>query len=133
MWQEFFRFDLRHQLRQPLLWVVSLALVLIAFLTASSDSFVIGGAIGNMHLNAPVVIARQLSVLTLMAMFLVTVFIAGALLRDNEVGIADLLFATPMRKTHYLFGRFLAGFAVCVALFALITAAMMAGSSMPSI
>ncbi|MFD2366703.1 ABC transporter permease/M1 family aminopeptidase [Pseudoduganella sp. GCM10020061] len=132
MWIEFFRFDLRHQLRQPLLWAVTVALVLVAFMTAGSESFRIGGEIGNMHLNAPVVIARQLSILTMIAMFLVTVFIAGAILRDNEVGIADLLFATPMRKTNYLFGRFLAGFAVCVALFALITLAMMGGSAMAS-
>ncbi|HEU4852079.1 MAG TPA: M1 family aminopeptidase [Telluria sp.] len=133
MWQEFFRFDLKYQLRQPLLWVITFMLMLMAFLTASNDGFQIGGSIGNMHLNAPVAIARQLSVLTMISMFLVTVFIAGAVLRDNEVGIADMLFATPVRKTNYLFGRFMAGFAVCLALFALITLAMMAGSSLPSI
>ncbi|MES2128911.1 MAG: M1 family aminopeptidase [Pseudomonadota bacterium] len=130
MWQEFFKFDLRYQLRQPLLWVITLPLVIIAFLTASNDSFRIGGSIGNIHMNAPVVIANQLSVLSIIAMFLVAVFIAGAVLRDTEVGIADLLFATPMRKIDYLLGRFLAGFATCVAVFALIVAAMMLGSSM---
>jgi ABC-2 type transport system permease protein len=133
MWQEFFKFDLRYQLRQPLLWITTVALVLMAFMTASNDAFRIGGSIGNIHMNAPVVIANQLSVLSIIAMFLVTVFIAGAILRDNEVGIADILFATPMRKTDYLLGRFLAGFAVCLVIFALITLAMMVGSSMPSI
>lgn len=133
MWQEFFKFDLRLQLRQPLLWMSTLALVLMAFMTASNDAFRIGGSIGNIHMNAPVVIANQLAVLSIVAMFLVTVFIAGAILRDNDVGIADILFATPMRKTDYLLGRCLAGFGVCVAMFALITLAMMAGSAMPSI
>ncbi|MES2015556.1 MAG: M1 family aminopeptidase [Pseudomonadota bacterium] len=133
MWQEFFKFDLRYQLRQPLLWLTTAALMLMAFMSSSNDAFRIGGAIGNIHMNAPVVIANQLSVFSIIAMFLVTVFIAGTVLRDNEVGIADILFATPMRKTDYLLGRFLAGFAVCLTLFALITLAMMAGSSMPSI
>lgn len=130
MWKEFFLFDLRYQLRQPLLWVMAAALATLAFLSASG-TIVIGGPVGNLHLNAPVVIARQLSVLSMMSMFLVTVLIAGAILRDHEAGMADMLFATPMRKTHYLFGRFLAGFTACVALFSLATLAMMAGSHMP--
>ncbi|PWF44369.1 M1 family aminopeptidase [Massilia glaciei] len=133
MWQEFFRFDLRYQLRQPLLWLTALALSAMAFMSAGSDAFRIGGAIGNVHMNAPVVIANQLAVLSIIAMFLVTVFIAGAVLRDREVGIADMLFATPMRKTDYLAGRFLAGFAACLAIFGLITLAMMLGSRLPSI
>jgi ABC-type transport system involved in multi-copper enzyme maturation permease subunit len=133
MWQEFFRFDLRYQLRQPLLWLTAIALSAMAFLSASNDSFRIGGGIGNVHMNAPVVIANQLSILSIIAMFLVTVFIAGAVLRDKEVGIADMLFATPMRKLEYLFGRFFAGFVACLAIFGLITLAMMLGASMPSI
>jgi len=133
MWQEFFRFDLRYQLRQPLLWIVAVALAAIAFLSAGSDAVRIGGAIGNVHLNAPTVIASQLGILSLIAMFMVTVFIAGAILRDGDAGIADLLFAAPVRKLDYLGGRFLAGFVACLALFAVITVAMMLGVRLPSI
>jgi hypothetical protein len=133
MWKEFFRFDLRYQLRQPLLWVTTLPLALIAFLSAGSDSFRIGGAIGNVHMNAPTVIAHQLTVLSIVSMFLVTVFIAGAVLRDSEVGMADLLFASPMRKLDYLGGRFLAGLAACLLVFCVITLAMIGGSRLPSI
>ncbi|UXI69035.1 ABC transporter permease/M1 family aminopeptidase [Tahibacter amnicola] len=133
MWTEFFRFDLRYHLRQPLLWVMAIALMAIAFTSAGSDAMRVGGAIGNVLLNAPVVIARQLSVLSIISMFLVVVFIAGAVLRDSEVGIADLLFATPIGKRDYLLGRFLAGFSVCLLIFALITLAMMLGAQLPSI
>ncbi len=133
MWKTFFSFDLRYHLRQPLLWLSTLPLVLIAFHSASSETARIGGDIGNAHLNAPVVIANQLGVLSIMALFLVTFFVAGALLRDSEAGMADLLFATPMRKIDYLLGRFLAGFSACLLVFALITAAMMIGSRMPGI
>ncbi|PTL75074.1 M1 family aminopeptidase [Vitiosangium sp. GDMCC 1.1324] len=133
MWKSFFAFDLRYHLRQPLLWLSTLPLAVIAFLSASSDNFRIGGAIGNAHMNAPTVIVNQLAVLSLIAMFLVTVFVAGAILRDTEVGMADMLFATPMRKADYLTGRFLAGFATCLLVFSVITAAMMLGSRMPNI
>jgi ABC-2 type transport system permease protein len=136
MWSEFFRFDLRYQLRQPMLWLATIALAGMAFASAGSTSFRIGagpGGIGNVHLNAPVVIANQLGVLSMISMLLVTVFIAGAVLRDSETGIADLLYATPLRKADYLCGRFLAGFAVCLLVFGLITLAMMAGAGLPSI
>jgi ABC-type transport system involved in multi-copper enzyme maturation permease subunit len=136
MWQEFFRFDLRYQLRQPMLWLVTIALAAMAFASAGSTSFRIGagpGGIGNVHLNAPSVIANQLGVLSMISMLLVTVFIAGAVLRDSETGIADLLYATPLRKLDYLLGRFLAGFTVCLLIFGVITLAMMCGSRLPSI
>lgn len=133
MWKSFFAFDLRYHLRQPLLWLSAFPLVLLAFMSAGSDTARIGGAIGNAHLNAPVVIVNQIGVLSIMALFLVTFFVAGALLRDNEAGIADLLFATPMRKSDYLLGRFLAGFSACLLVFVLITAAMVIGARMPGV
>ena len=133
MFREFFRFDLRHHLRQPLLWAAGAPLAVMAFVTASSDTVHIGGAIGALHLNAPGVIAHQLTVLSILALLLVTAFIAGAVLRDSEVGMADLLFTTPTRKLDYLGGRFLAGLAACVLVFAVVTLAMMAGSLKPGI
>ena len=136
MWSEFFRFDLRYQLRQPLLWLATAALAGMAFASAGSTTARIGagpGGIGNVHLNAPVVIANQLGVMSMISMLLVTVFIAGAVLRDSETGMAELLYAVPLRKRDYLFGRFLAGFAVCMLVFGAITLAMMGGASLPSI
>jgi ABC-type transport system involved in multi-copper enzyme maturation permease subunit len=133
MWKTFFAFDLRFHLRQPLLWASALPLVFMAFMSASSDKVRIGGAIGYAHLNAPVVIANQLAVLSIIALFLVVVFIAGAILRDTESGMADMLFATPMRKLDYLLGRYLAGFTTCLLVFALVVAAMMVGSGTSSV
>ncbi len=132
MWQEFFRFDLRYQLRQPVLWVLTLPLMAAAFLTAGSSSFRLGGGIGNVHLNAPVVVANQLAVLSMIAMLLVAVFIAGAVLRDSDAGIADLLYATPMRKRDYLGGRFMAGYAACLLVFVLVVLAMVLGCATSS-
>jgi ABC-2 type transport system permease protein len=86
MWLEFFRFDLRYHLRQPLFWIAAAVLAALGFITASSASMRVGGSIGNLHLNAPVVIANQLGFLSLIAMFLVAVFIAGAILRDSDAG-----------------------------------------------
>ncbi|MEG2030322.1 MAG: M1 family aminopeptidase [Janthinobacterium sp.] len=131
MWKEFFKFDVVYQLKQPLLWVFAIIMALMAFGATTSDSVQIGGAIGNINRNAPTVVAQMLGIFSLLSMFLVTVFIAGAVLRDSEFGMADMLFATPMRKRDYLFGRFAAGFIACLAIFACIALGTMLGPIMP--
>jgi len=131
MWREFFSFELGFQLRQPLLWICAIVLALMAFGATSSDAVQVGGAIGNIHRNAPLVIARLLGAFSVLSMLIVTMFIAGAVLRDHEVGISDMLFATPMRKIDYLFGRFAAGLVACVIIFAVIAVGVMAGPLMP--
>ncbi|MES2321399.1 MAG: M1 family aminopeptidase [Pseudomonadota bacterium] len=131
MWKEFFKFDLAYQLRQPLLWVCALVLGLMAFGAATSDAVQVGGALGNVNRNAPVVVARLMGMFSMLSMFVVTIFIAGAVLRDSEVGISDMLFATPMRKHDYLVGRFLAGLAACMVIFAMVALGLMIGPHMP--
>ncbi|MES2902340.1 MAG: M1 family aminopeptidase [Pseudomonadota bacterium] len=131
MWREFFKFDLAFQLRQPLLWVCAAVLGLMAFGVTTSDAIQIGGSIGNVNRNAPTVIASMMGSFTLISLFIVTIFIAGSVLRDSEIGISDMLFATPMRKHDYLLGRFLAGMVACLVIFAFIMLGLMIGPLMP--
>ena len=131
MLREFFRFELDFQLRQPLLWVCALIFGALAFGATTSDAIQVGGSIGNVNRNAPVVVAQMLGVFSLLSMFVVTIFIAGGVLRDGEVGISDMLFATPMKKHDYLIGRFAAGLVACLLIFALIVLGTMLGPLMP--
>lgn len=102
---EFFQFELREQLRSPLLWLLAVMFALIGFGAASSDAIQIGGGLGNVYRNAPTVIATFMAVFTLLGMLVITMFISSALLRDFEQGTADLFFASPIRKRDYLIGR----------------------------
>ena len=131
MWFEFFRFELRFQLRQPLLWVSGLVFAVMAFGASSSDAVMVGGAVGNVYRNAPMVIAQFLGVFTVLSMFIVTIFVAGSVLRDTELGMSDMIFATPMKKRDYLLGRFLAGQLACLSIFVLIAMGIMLGTVMP--
>lgn len=131
MLREFFKFELAFQLRQPLLWVCALIFGALAFGATTSDAIQVGGSIGNVNRNAPVVVAQLLGFFSLISMFVVTIFIAGGVLRDGEVGISDMLFATPMKKHDYLIGRFAAGLVACLFIFALIVLGMMLGPLMP--
>jgi ABC-2 type transport system permease protein len=131
MLKEFFTFELSTQLRQPLLWVCALLFGVLAFGATTTDAITIGGSIGNVNRNAPLVVAQLLGAFSLMSIFVVTIFIAGTVLRDSEVGISDMLFATPMKKRDYLVGRFAAGLVACLCIFAVVIVGMMLGPLMP--
>ena len=71
----FLRFELREQLRSPLLWLLAALFALLAFGAASSDAVQIGGGIGNVHRNAPSVIATFMTSFTLIGLLVVTLFV----------------------------------------------------------
>ena len=128
---EFFRFELRQQLRAPLLWLLALMFGLFAFGAASSDAIVVGNAVGNVDRNAPTVIVQFLGVFTVLGLLAIVSFISGALLRDFELGTADLFFSSPMRKRDFLLGRFLAAVAACLVIYLAVALGLMVGPLMP--
>lgn len=131
MFGEIFRFELRQQLRSPLFWLIALALAALAFGAASSDSIQIGGGIGNVHRNAPYVVITMLGFFSVLGLFLITIFVAGAALRDFQSGTAELMFSTPMPRSAYLGGRFAAGWLVSVLVLVVVALGMWVGSLMP--
>lgn len=131
MFREIFGFELRQQLKSPLFWMIAGAFSALAFAAAVSDKVQIGGGIGNTHRNAPFVITQWLIGFTLIGMFLVTVFVAGAALRDFEAGTAELFFATPLSRKTYLSGRFAAGYLAALGVMLAVAAGLLAGSFMP--
>jgi ABC-2 type transport system permease protein len=131
--REIFWFELRQQLKSPLFWMIALAFAALAVGVASSDDIQMGGAVGNTHRNAPSVITEWLSLFTVLGMFLITVFVAGAALRDFEAGTAELFFATPMSRSAYLGGRFAAGYIASVVIMIAVAAGLLMGLHMPSV
>ncbi|MBO9662765.1 ABC transporter permease subunit [Dokdonella sp.] len=131
MFLEILRFELRQQLRSPLFWMVALAFGAIAFAVAGSDSVQIGGGIGNVHRNAPLVVTQWLTYFTLFGLFLIPLFVANAALRDFETGTAELFFSTPMPRSAYLGGRFLAGYLAAIGILVVVAIGLGLGALMP--
>ncbi|HET7065621.1 MAG TPA: M1 family aminopeptidase [Rudaea sp.] len=131
MFSEIFRFELRQQLKSPLFWMIALAFASLAFAAAGSDHIRIGGGIGNTHRNAPFVVVQMLTFFTILGMFLITVFVAGAALRDFEAGTAELFFATPLSRRAYLGGRFAAGYVAAVVVLIVVALGLLTGVMMP--
>lgn len=128
---EFFRFELRQQLKSPLLWLMGGLFALLGFAGIATDAVQIGGAIGNVHRNAPVVVVQFMSLLTLFGMVFVAMAVNGALLRDHELGMADLIFASPIRRRDYVAGRMAAAVVSSFMVFVLIAFGLFIAQFMP--
>ncbi len=128
---ELLRFELRQQLRSPLLWLMALLFALMGFAAVASDVVQIGGGIGNVHRNAPVVIVQFMSVFTLLGMLFVAMSINGALLRDFEQGTAELIFASPIKRRDYVAGRIGAAVICCLVVYAVIALGLFVAQFMP--
>lgn len=106
---EIFRFEFVHQIRRPWPWLAFAVLVVFSFentrvgmlpVTLSQDFI----------LNSPFIIAT-VSVFSCLIWLLVASAMAGeAAARDVQTGLHPLLYTTPIAKTDYLGGRFLAAF-----------------------
>ena len=131
MFFEILRFELRQQLKAPLFWIVAAVFGALAFALASTDAVIVGGASGNVLRNAPLVIARLLGVLTVLSIFLVTVFVAGAALRDFDNRTAELFFTSPVSRGAYLGGRFAAGYLAALAVMLACALGVAVGGLMP--
>lgn len=127
----FFRFELREQLRSPLLWLLAFLFAALAFAATSTEAVQIGGGAGNVHSNAPIVIARFMGVFTMMCMLVSTMFVSNALLRDFELGTAELIFASPIKRRDYLTGRILAAICASLVVYLIIALGILLGPLMP--
>ena len=128
---EFFRFELREQLRSPLPWLLAALFATLAFVATASDAVQVGGGIGNVHRNAPVVLAQLLTVFTLLGMLISALFVNSALLRDFDQGTAELVFASPIRRRDFLIGRLAAAMVASLGVYLLIALAMFVAQFMP--
>ncbi|MCP3960225.1 MAG: ABC transporter permease [bacterium] len=131
MFWEILRFELRYQLKRPLLWLVAFFFALMTWGAISSDSVQIGGAIGNVHRNAPFVIVQMIGFMSSIGIFITTMFVAGAILRDFDNNTHELFFSRPVSKRDYLLGRFAGAFLVSCVAFLGAPLGILVGSLMP--
>jgi ABC-2 type transport system permease protein len=69
------------------------------------------------NLNSPYSILSLVAALLSVAPLLSVAFVASSVLRDDETRFAHLVYATPINRFDYLFGRFLGGYVVSVLVF----------------
>ena len=124
------RFEIRYQLRNPVFWVAAAIFFLLGFGLTASENVSIGTP-GAVHENAPFAIAIATGVFTFFYLFVITAFVANAIVRDDTSGFAPIVRATPVTKAQIVIGRFLGGLTIAWLGYLALPLGMMAGTIMP--
>ncbi|MEE4316839.1 MAG: M1 family aminopeptidase [Erythrobacter sp.] len=123
-------FEIRYQLRNPVFWVSVAIFFLIGFGISASDNVSIGTP-GAVHENSPFAVTITMALLGLFYLFVITSFVANAVVRDDTTGFGPMIRATPVGRTSFLAGRFLGGLAIAVLGFVAVPLGIAVGSAMP--
>jgi ABC-2 type transport system permease protein len=123
-------FELRYQLKNPVFWASAAIFLLIGFGLSASSNVSIGGASG-VHENAPFIVTFAMAIMGLFYLFVITSFVANAVVRDDVTKFGPMIRATPVGRGSFLAGRFAGGFAIAVIGFLALPLGIAIGSAMP--
>src|SRR6476660_487438 len=123
-------FEIRYQLRNPVFWVSVAIFFLLGFGITSSENVSIGTP-GGVHENAPNAIAIATAIFSLFYVFVVTAFVANAIVRDDASGFSPIVRATSVTAHQIIIGRFVGGLIIAWLGYLALPIGMWAGSFMP--
>ena len=123
-------FEIRYQLKNPVFWVAVAIFFLLGFGITASENVSIGTP-GAVHENAPYAIAIATAILTLFYLFVVTAFVANAIVRDETSGFAPIVRATSVTNSQIVLGRFFGGLIIAWLGYLAVPLGMAAGAAMP--
>jgi ABC-type transport system involved in multi-copper enzyme maturation permease subunit len=106
---EIFRFELAYQVRRIWPWLIFAALLVFAYLFTREGSLA-DALYGDFFLNSPFVIVGATVTGSLIWLLVAGVIAGEAGARDVATGMHPLTYTTPVSKSAYLGGRFLAAF-----------------------
>jgi ABC-type transport system involved in multi-copper enzyme maturation permease subunit len=123
-------FEIRYQLRNPVFWVAVAIFFLMGFGITASENVSIGTP-GGVHENAANAIAVATAVFSIFYVFVVTAFVANAIVRDDATGFAPMVRASSVTARQIVVGRFIGGLLVAWIGYLALPVGMWAGSVMP--
>ena len=127
MWGRIAGYELRQQLRGRVFLIVFAVSATMVLGAGAIDAL----RVGYDDLSGAAGVVRVHLVWTLFYLFTAAAFVADAVLRDEQSGMAPLVRASPVAPAAYLFGRFAGGFGAVAICFLSVPAALAIGSAMP--
>lgn len=115
MLYEIFKFEILYRIKRAETYIFFIFLFLFSLVGVD---FMYGGEdLGPIKRNAPLIIAKTMSLITGMSLMIVSLIMGVPILRDFEHQIESLLFVNPIKKRDYLLGRFLGSFVILILIF----------------
>lgn len=102
----FIAYEWKQWSRSPMTWIFLLITTLLIFGATTSDSISIGGGVGSVHKNAPIVVQQYYMVMSLICLLMTTGFLSATANRDFSTGMYQFVFTSPISKHNYFFGKF---------------------------
>lgn len=127
MLKEIFLFELSYRKNRAANYIYFAIIFLIAFGVVASPIVSVSGASGQIKANSPFAIANITNALIFSFMMITSAIMGVAIVRDFDHNMEALLFSTPMKKIHYLLGRFGGSFLVLLLIFSGIWMGLMTG------
>jgi ABC-2 type transport system permease protein len=133
---EILRFELRHLLRSPSVWIYSSVLLLLAFLFIH----VLAGAFGgiaialsgdNTHINSESMLSLILSLLSLLGTFIAAIIAGRVATKEFECNSFSQSFTLPVTRFQYISGKYVSVFLITLLIFAFAALGIFAGTAMP--
>ncbi|MFO6445916.1 M1 family aminopeptidase [Erythrobacter sp. NE805] len=123
-------FEIRYQLRNPVFWVSVAIFFLLGFGLAASENVSFGSP-GAVHENAPYTLTIAMALFATFYLFVITSFVANAVVRDDTTKFGPMIRATPVGRTTFLAGRFLGGLAIATLGYIAVPVGIGVGAAMP--
>jgi hypothetical protein len=128
MFTAFLRFELATWRKQPLTYIFLAVTFGLTFLAMLWPNLQMGTDLRNLHVNAPFAILSRAGAMTMLCLLFLTAIMASIATRDSSSGYAQVLYAAPLEKGGYLWGRFAGGVLVAVLALAALLPAIALGA-----
>ncbi len=129
MWKEILRFELVYRMKRPETYFFFA--ILFGLSIFGVDFIFQGVEVGQMKLNAPIVVGKTMGAISGIFMILVSIIMGVPILRDDNYLITPIMYTQPIEKTDFLLGRFLGSFLILVLIYLALPLGMMVGEMMP--
>jgi ABC-2 type transport system permease protein len=123
-------FEWRYFAKQPSFIVTSLLFFLLPFLVIAIEDIQIASG-GNIYVNGAFAIAQVMLIFGFFSMFLVVNFVASTAMRNDVMGMSEILYTKPIRPFAYQMGRFVGAYFMVLTVSMMVPLGLLIGSLMP--
>jgi hypothetical protein len=132
MFKNIFLFELKYRKARAANYIYFALMFLMCLLAVTTDIVQIGGGAGQVKENAPFVIGQMIVIMSYIMTLISSAIMGVAVLRDFEHNTEAILFSTPIKKFHYLMGRYWGSFVVLLLVAASLPLGFMIGDLWPT-